>query len=200
MIFGGLEIEYDDRVLQPRSWTALQATWAAELLHIGPAGPVLELCTGAGQIGLLAAKLSGRSLVAVDIDEIACDFARFNARAAGLGDRVEVRQARIDSALDPQETFAVVIADPPWVASSRVEQFPHDPRLAIDGGIDGLDLARGCLQVAAHHLVPGGSLLLQLGSEDQCDRVLADGRKQGLVDGGRRPGARGVIQRMVRQG
>ena len=57
MTFGDLEIAYDDRVLTPRPWTALQSEWAAELLESAPAGPVLELCAGAGQIGLLAVRL-----------------------------------------------------------------------------------------------------------------------------------------------
>jgi hypothetical protein len=64
--FEGLLIEYDDRVLVPRPWTAEQSRWAARLIRTGPPGPVLELCAAAGQIGLLAATLSPRPLVSVD--------------------------------------------------------------------------------------------------------------------------------------
>src|SRR3954470_22156804 len=66
MTFGDLPIEYDDRVLEPRAWTALQAEWAADLLEEAPPGPVLELCSGAGHIGLLAVSRQRRRLVCVD--------------------------------------------------------------------------------------------------------------------------------------
>ena len=64
--FGGLRIEYDARVLAPRAWTAAQSRWAAELIRTAPPGPVLELCAGAGHIGLLAVTLAPRPLVCVD--------------------------------------------------------------------------------------------------------------------------------------
>jgi release factor glutamine methyltransferase len=153
---GSLDIAYDERVLRPRPWTAAQSQWAAELLaHAGP-GPVLELCTGAGHIGLLAILDNERHLVAVDADPVACDYARANAAAAGLADRVEVRHAMLHEALAADERFPVVVADPPWVPSARTTEHPEDPVLAIDGGEDGLAIALGCLEVAAVHLEPDG--------------------------------------------
>jgi cyclopropane-fatty-acyl-phospholipid synthase len=89
--FEGLTIRYDERVLAPRDWTAAQSRWAAELIGSAPPGPVLELCAGAGQIGLLAIAGTAHRLVAVDADPVACEFVRTNARAAGLADRVEIR-------------------------------------------------------------------------------------------------------------
>ena len=77
--FEGLRIEYDDRVLAPRPWTAAQSRWAAELIRMAPPGPVLELCSGAGHIGLLAVTLAPRSLVCVDADAAACRYLRRNA-------------------------------------------------------------------------------------------------------------------------
>ncbi|MGA8992804.1 MAG: methyltransferase, partial [Nocardioidaceae bacterium] len=66
MGFGGLAIAFDDRVLRPRPWTLAQSAWAAELAATVPAGPALELCSGAGHIGLAFAATSGRRLVMVD--------------------------------------------------------------------------------------------------------------------------------------
>ena len=65
--FGGLSIRYDERVLEPRPWTTSQSRWAAELLRDTPPGPLLELCAGAGHIGLLAVAYQPRDLVMVDI-------------------------------------------------------------------------------------------------------------------------------------
>lgn len=177
--FGGLQIAFDDRVLRPRSWTQSQSWWAAELLPDLPSGAVLELCSGAGQIGLLAVANSQRRLVCVDLDPAAAELTRANAAGSGLEDRVEVRNGRINSVLRPGETFALIIADPPWVPRSQTPDFPEDPLLAIDGGDDGLAVVRDCLTAILNHLADGGVALLQLGPGDQVaavTRLLADTR------------------------
>jgi release factor glutamine methyltransferase len=167
--FGALAIRYDDRVLQPRAWTEAQSAWAAELMPAMPGGPVLELCAGAGHIGLLALLGSGRRLVTVDLNPVACHFTHLNAAAAGLADDVEVREGRIEEALAQDERFALVIADPPWVRRADTDQFPEDPVVAIDGGDDGLDVARSCVRAASEHLLPGGAMVLQLGTVGQVE-------------------------------
>jgi release factor glutamine methyltransferase len=169
--FGHLDIDYDDRVLTPRTWTARQSEWAAELSAGLPDGPMLELCSGAGQIGLLAAALVGRPLVCVDADPVAGAFNRANADRAGLSHLVEVREGSIENALDPDERYCLVIADPPWVPTAQVERYPEDPRTAIDGGADGMLVAETCLRATARHLSPGGSAVLQLGTAEQADRL-----------------------------
>jgi release factor glutamine methyltransferase len=161
--FAGLRIKYDDRVLAPRDWTAAQSQWAAELVRTAPPGPVLEVCAGAGHIGLLAVTLAPRPLVCVDDDPVACQYLRRNAAAAGVP--VDVREGPMQSVLDPDERFAVLIADPPWVPRSDVRRFPEDPVTAIDGGPDGLDLVRACLAVIEQHLAPAGSAVLQVGPQ-----------------------------------
>jgi release factor glutamine methyltransferase len=167
--FEGLRIEYDERVLTPRPWTAEQSRWAAELIREAPPGPVLELCAGAGHIGLLAVTLAPRPLVCVDNDAVACGFLRRNAALAGIP--VDVREGSMDAVLEDHEEFAVIVADPPWVRSSDVGRFPEDPVTAIDGGDDGLDLARSCLDVIDRHLVVGGSAVLQVGPLGQAQLV-----------------------------
>lgn len=171
--FGDLVIDFDARVLEPRPWTAAQSTWAAELLRSAPTGPVLELCAGAGHIGLLAISEEPRPLVSVDLNPVACDYTRANAERAGLAHLVEVREGSMDAVVAPDERFALVIADPPWVPRAETGRFPEDPVVAIDGGVDGLDLARECWSVADRHLLDGGSAVLQLGTVAQV-RLLAD--------------------------
>ncbi len=167
--FEGLRIEYDARVLTPRPWTAEQSRWAAELIREAPPGSVLELCAGAGHIGLLAVTLAPRPLVCVDKDAVACSYLRRNAALAGVP--VDVREGSLDAVLGDDEEFAVIVADPPWVRTSDVGRFPDDPVTAIDGGDDGLDLARTCLDVIDRHLVVGGSALLQVGPLGQARRI-----------------------------
>lgn len=170
--FGPLTIRYDHRVLTPRPWTTMQSKWAADLLRTLPDGPVLELCTGAGQIGLLTVALHPRPAVLVDLDPVACEFARVNVEHAGLED-VEVREAPLESALSPDERFGLVLADPPYLTTTGTGRFPRDPLLAIDGGPDGLDVVRRCLYVADSCLEPGGAVLLQLADASQADAVAA---------------------------
>ena len=188
---GPLDIEYDERVLEPRPWTVAQSAWAAELLASCPDGPILEICSGAGQIGLAAAAISGRPAVLVDASAPACDFARRNAVAAGLDGRVEVRHAPMTEALAPEERFPLVLADPPYIPSPDTGVFPDDPLTAIDGGADGLALARLCLEVGAAHLLPGGHLLVQLRDVAQAEQ---------LVAGATLPLTRGEVRQFVGRG
>ena len=173
MTIGGLSFAYDEHVLEPRPWTAAQSAWAAEVLDDLPLGPVLELCSGAGHIGLLAVRSNDRRLVQVDASEAACDFARVNAERAGLTDRVVVRCGPMDEAVLPEERFPLVLADPPWVPTAEVAEFPDDPVTAIDGGEQGMDVALACVDLAGRALTPAGVCLLQLGTAEQADEVAA---------------------------
>jgi methylase of polypeptide subunit release factors len=160
-------VEYDDRVLVPRPWTLQQSEWAAELASGAEAGPILELCAGAGHIGLAAAVLADRGVVQVEADAVAASYARANAARAGWSDRVVIRNVRLEEALRPDERFALIIADPPYLPSGEIARWPEDPPMAIDGGADGLDLVRACLRVAAEHLTEAGVLLLQIAGPRQ---------------------------------
>lgn len=173
LTFGTLEIRFDDRVLRPRPWTLAQSQWAAELSARVPDGPVAELCAGVGHIGLALAALVGRDLVLVDADAHACELARLNAAAAGLPQHVAVRHGAVDAVLAAQERFPLILADPPWVRSDGTDEFPEDPLTAIDGGNDGLDVARTCVSVIGRHLAPGGAAIVQLGDTTQAT-ALAD--------------------------
>jgi release factor glutamine methyltransferase len=193
--FGGFAISFDERVLRPRPWTIAQSRWASDVAASAPPGRVLELFAGVGHIGLAAVAGSQRELVMVDLNPAAVELARLNVERAGLTGRVTVRQGRIDEVLRPDELFAVVVADPPWVPSAGIGEFPDDPSIAIDGGDDGLDLARTCCDVVARHLAPGGTAILQIGTVDQAhalDEHLARAGR-GLRTGEVRVFERGVL-------
>ncbi|HWJ81065.1 MAG TPA: methyltransferase [Nocardioides sp.] len=167
--FAGLEIQWDRRVLRPRPWTAEQGRWAADILADVPEGPILELCCGAGHIGLVAARASDRDLVQVDGDPVAAAYARRNAAAAGISS--DVRHAGLDVAVEDGERFPMVLADPPWLPTAGIVAYPDDPPHAVDGGVDGDDVLLECLAVAVEHLAPGGHLVVQVGLPQQIERV-----------------------------
>lgn len=164
--FGPITVRYDDSVIKPRPWTVSQSEWVAEAAPDRPPGPILELCSGAGHIGLAAAALTGRPLVQVDANPAACRLARHNAEAAGLGEVVEIRCGWLSEMVDDGESFPIVIADPPYVPSAAVGRFV-DPALAIDGGSDGLDRLVECCRLADRHLLAGGLLSLQVWGSGQ---------------------------------
>lgn len=195
--FGGLDLTTDDRLLEPREWTHEQSTWSADLLPQLPDGPVLELCAGAGHIGLAGVCGSGRRLVAVDREEIAAATIRGNADRLGLSELVEVRCGDLSEVIAPDERFALVIADPPWVPTAGIGRFPEDPPGAIDGGDDGLSVAIQCVAVIAEHLLPEGAALLQLGTRDQVSALALPGD---LVVDEVREYPRGVLARLRRPG
>jgi len=171
--YGPLTIAYDERVLAPRLWTLMQSEWAAELSPQLPAGPILELCAGAGHIGLLAARLTGRPLIQVECDPIAAAFATRNAHAAGVRD-YEMRVTTLDAAVFPGETFPLIVADPPYLPTDDVGRFPDDPRLAIDGGSDGMRREHECIAIAATVLARNGVMLLQVRGAAQAKELGLD--------------------------
>ena len=198
---GRLEIQWDPRILEPRPWVAEQSRWAALLLTDLPPGPVLELCSGAGHIGLLAVAGTRRELVCVDVDPVASRYAADNARRNGLADQVSVRTETIADAAEHPTAYSLVLADPPWVSSHEVTRFPEDPVRAIDGGADGSALAVDCVRTAGRVLAPGGALVLQVGDEAQLDGpVAAAGAEHGLVEVERRVYERGVLALLRRPG
>jgi release factor glutamine methyltransferase len=97
----------------------------------------------------------------------------------------------LEQAVPPEERFPLVIADPPYLRTGDVGRFPDDPRLAIDGGPDGMAVVRSCLAVAARHLGPGGALVLQVAGPAQADAVEALVEVSSAT--GLRPGARRVV-------
>lgn len=170
--FDGLVIGYDDRVLAPRAWTVVQSAWAAEL-SAGPGPPILELFSGVGHIGLAAARRSGRRLVQVDADPVACEHARANASRAAMADRVSVRCSDVARALRASPPTDLVLVDPPYLPTLHLERVPGDPHHAVDGGPDGLDPARRALDALAAWSRPT-RVLLQLGGAAQVHRLCAE--------------------------
>lgn len=203
IVFAGLHIAYDDGVLRPRPWTVEQSRWGRELLRerdeaSEPGGPVLELCAGAGHIGLAAVAGTGRHLVMVERDAHAAVIARRNAQQ--VAETVEVRVTSTQEALAPGERFDLIVADPPWVRRAEIARFPHDPTWAIDGGTDGLDLARACLDVIGGHLADTGAGLLQLGTADQARDLEPYAAGRGVRSVEVRTFERGVVVRYDRIG
>lgn len=170
--FLGMELRVDGRVLVPRPETEQVVLMASSCIE-GRASPrILDLGTGSGCIALaLARRHPGAEVVAMDVSGEALEVARENARRHGLEGRV--RWVHGDAfgegaRLDGLGLFDLVVSNPPYIPSGEIEGLEpevrgHDPRLALDGGADGLGPYRTLGAAAWRALVPGGWLVLEFG-------------------------------------
>ena len=150
---------------------------------------VLDVCCGSGAIGLALAKnLPKASVVSGDVSGEAAEVARRNVDKLGLGDRVEVRVGDLLEVVAGGAAFDLIAANPPYIPSGDIDSLDrnvrdHEPRLALDGGPDGLDLVRRLLAEASPHLVDGGSMYVEL-QHDQGPRAaeLAKGAGWGTAE------------------
>lgn len=184
--FYGRRFKVDARVLVPRPETELVVEAALEKLGEGFAGTALELCTGSGCIGLsLAAERPDLRLLAVDASAQALEVARENAQALGLAERVELLGGDLYAPV-PGRSFALVVANPPYLETGLIPTLAPEvlaePRIALDGGPDGLALIRRIVAGAPAALDPGGWLVVEIG-EGQGAALLDLCRAAGLVDG-----------------
>ncbi|MGZ4592085.1 MAG: putative protein N(5)-glutamine methyltransferase [Actinomycetes bacterium] len=180
--FCGLRIAVDPGVFVPRRRTELLVRQTAALA--GPGAVVVDLCCGSGAVGAaLAAALDGVELYAVDIDPAAVCCARRNVAAAGgrvyEGDLYEPLPETLRGRVD------VLVANAPYVPTEEMGLMPpearlHEPRVALDGGADGLAVLRLVTAGARPWLAPGGHLLVET-SERQAPMLVEAVARTGLV-------------------
>jgi release factor glutamine methyltransferase len=157
--FAGRRLLIGPGVYVPRAQTEALAARAATLLP--PGGRALDLCTGCGAVAAhLAATVEGARVVGIDLDPLTASFARRNGVPVIVADLAAPVRGRFD----------VVTAVPPYVPTGALHLLStdvvrHEPRRALDGGSDGLDLARRVVTAAARLLRPRGWVLIELGGD-----------------------------------
>jgi release factor glutamine methyltransferase len=185
--FFGLTLRVDSRVLVPRPDTerlvevALERTRARSML-----GRAFDLCTGSGCVAIAFAKNRPTwQVTASDISAGALAVATDNAHRTGAIRNLRLLQG---SLFEPVagERFDLVTANPPYIPADEIAALPPDvrnfePRLALDGGPDGLDLVRQIAAQAREHLTAGGLLALEIGF-DQGERALEVLRSSGYLE------------------
>ncbi len=162
--FFGLEFEVTPDVLIPRPETELLVERAIAWLQVHPdLRHAADVGTGSGCIGIsLAANVPDLQVMASDISSKALKMARRNAMNNGVGQRVEFLCCDL---FPPEVEFDLIVANLPYIPTKTLRKLPifgREPTLALDGGIDGLDLIRHLLVAAPDRLVPGGLLLMEI--------------------------------------
>ena len=163
--FCGHRFTVDPRVLIPRPETELLCIWALDILKDYSDPSVLDLCCGSGCIGLSLKAASPEIRVTLsDISADALDVAAENMRRLSLA--VELHQGDLLEGFLPG-SFDLIVCNPPYIPTADCailqEEVLFEPRNALDGGADGLDLYRRLIASAADVLVPGGALMMELG-------------------------------------
>ncbi len=168
--FYGRTFTVDKRVLIPRPETELLVE--AALRHVPKDRPtrVVDLCTGSGCIAIsIAAERPLASVWATDISTEALAVARHNAERFELGSRLTFFTGDLFSALPANTTFDVIVSNPPYIASGAISGLQREvqcePRLALDGGNEGLDFLRRIATEAVLWLKPGGRLAMEIGDD-----------------------------------
>jgi release factor glutamine methyltransferase len=182
--FWTLDLAVSSAVLTPRPETEILVEAALEV--VAPDAPARVLDLGVGSGAILLAVLSERpnaTGVGVDISPEALAIARANAEQLGITDRVELRRGDWGAGLEGG--FEVVVSNPPYIPSDEItslapEVAHFEPRLALDGGVDGLDAYRRIILELPRLLAPGGRFGLEVG-RGQAEAVSRLAKQAGLV-------------------
>ena len=176
--FMGLPFKVNPDVLIPRLDTEILAEQVIGVIRgKGWEKPsILDLCTGSGALGItLAHEFPEASVTLTDVSEAAVRTARENARVNRTTTNCRFLTGTMFEPLAEDETFDVIVSNPPYIPSAVIETLDtevkdHEPRLALDGGEDGLDAYRAIAMESWKHLRSGGILALEIG-HDQAEAV-----------------------------
>jgi ribosomal protein L3 glutamine methyltransferase len=171
----GLPFYVDERVIVPRSFIGelLESHFGADdeagSLIDDPTAVerVLDLCTGSGCLAILAAHHFPNAVVdAVDISKGALEVAARNVGEYGLDERITLHRGDLFAPLGGNK-YDLIITNPPYVDAEGMAALPPEcraePKIAFDGGADGLDVVRRILRDAPDHVTPDGGLICEIG-------------------------------------
>ncbi len=166
---GGQRFYVDERVIIPRSYFVEIIPTQLDALLPDPTRVrrVVDVCTGSGCLAILLAQHFPQAKVdAIDLSQDALDVAAINLRAHRLETRVKLHRSDVFDAV-PVAKYDVVLSNPPYEPSAHVDQqsaeFRAEPRLAHDGGADGLVIIRKLLHQARDRLAPQGIVVIEVG-------------------------------------
>ena len=187
--FWSIDFKVDPRVLIPRPETELLIEQSLPILSersLKRNSSVLEIGTGSGAIAVaLTKEVKNIFLIATDISREALVLARENAKSAGVQDRIQFLNGDLFGPLHPpkgEAPFDLILSNPPYITRPKIDTLAkevkdYEPRIALDGGDDGLAFYRRIIPEASLYLRKGGWLLLEvaLGQSGIVSKMIEEG-------------------------
>jgi release factor glutamine methyltransferase len=164
-----LSFEVSPAVLIPRPDTETLVQAAIEFLKGKPTPAVLDLGTGSGCVAVsVAHSVKAARVTAVDVSPDAAEVAEKNAAKHGLSGRVSVLVGDLFAPLPADAKYDLIVSNPPYIPRSEIDTLDrgvkeYEPRLALDGGPDGLAFYRRIAAEAGRRLNPGGAVMVEVG-------------------------------------
>jgi ribosomal protein L3 glutamine methyltransferase len=165
----GYRFYVDERTIIPRSFIAELLKDGLEPWVQDPAAvrDVLDLCTGSGCLGIMAADVFPVARVdAVDVSDDALLVAKRNVEDYQLQERLTLRKSDLFESL-PKKKYDLIITNPPYVTDAAMSALPreysYEPKLALAGGTDGLDIVARILRDSRDRLKRNGTLIVEIG-------------------------------------
>lgn len=177
--FFSLSFRVTRDVLVPRPETESLVVRSLDLCRGLAGARIVDVGTGSGAIAVVLARhLPGASITAIDISPQAVAIARENVEAHGVADRVRVLEGDLLSGLPEEETFDLIVSNPPYIREDEFAGLPRDvrdfePRGALVAGPRGVEPLERLAGMAADRLVTGGWLLVEIGPQRASEEVLA---------------------------
>ena len=177
--FYGLSFEVSDSVLIPRQETELLVETVISLAR-SRSKPEMKICdvgTGSGAIAIsLAVNLPFAEITAIDISQSALDIANANRRTHGVYNRVALRRGNLLEPVDFKPE--IIVSNPPYIPMGDLSllqpEIQYEPRVALDGGTDGLELIRGLLSQSLDKVSSTGAILFEIdSSQENSARILS---------------------------
>lgn len=163
----------DENVLIPRPDTEILVEEVVKIAKKINAKKILDLCTGSGAIAISLAKYIDKSnITAVDISSKALNVAKLNAKNNEVEDRITFVESDLFKNLK-KEKYDIIVSNPPYIKKEVLKKLDKEvqkePKLALDGGYDGLDFYRKIIKNADEYLKFNGYLCFEIGYDQKED-------------------------------
>ena len=181
--FMKMDFFVDENVLIPRPDTEILVEEVIKIAKKIETPKILDLCTGSGVIGISIAKnVPDSQIYAIDISEKALDVAKINTKRMKVERQIKLIKSDLFEKLK-NEKFDIIVSNPPYIKKDDItylsEEVKNEPKMAVDGGVDGLDFYRKITKQGIEYLKLGSYLCFEIGydqKEEVTDIIKNEGR------------------------